>query len=118
MRDTRLCADSPQTFPPNSKRRNTKLECSTVIDATGVDNIILHNRSEARALQSSTPNSLQKHLVEVNRIGIGIDSLLEESDKIEGSPVEEPSVFNCDVINHVPRILLIVTKVLHENMEA
>jgi hypothetical protein len=109
--NTWLGTDSKQGLPPNGVGSNTKLKCSPVVNATNVDNVVLHAWSEARALQSCAPHSPVEHLIEVNGVGFIINSLLKELDKVKGSFVEQRSIFNGDVINHVPRILLIFSQV-------
>lgn len=108
-------ADSEQRLPPNRIRSDTKLKCSAIINATDIDDVIFHARGEAGALQCCTPNSLEELVVEIDRISVTVNSLLQEFDKFNGCLVKQISVVDGDVINHVPRILLIVSQV-HRNI--
>ena len=94
-----------QWLPPNCIRSDTKLKSSTIINAADENNVILHDRSETRTLQCSTPNSLEELIVEIDRIDTTVNSLLQELDEINGCPMEQMTVGDGDVINHIPRIL-------------
>ena len=103
-----------QWLPPNRIWSDTKLKSSTVINATNEDYIILHYWGETRAFQCSTPNSLEELVVEVDRIGTTVNSLLQELDEIDGCPMEQMPIGNSDMINHIPRILGCVSQARKE----
>jgi hypothetical protein len=103
-------ADREQRLPPNSIGSNTHLQSSAIINTTDENNVILHAWGEARTLQSGTPDSLEQLEVEIDRIAATIDSVLQELEEINGCLMEQRSVGNGDMINHVPRILLMVSQ--------
>ncbi len=105
-----LRANSPEFVPERGKRGCSKFDCSLIIQSGNDHNVVLHRRCEAWACESSTPHSLQKHWVQVDRIIIISDTINKDLQHSLGSLVKEVAVFNRNVVYHVPGILLTVSR--------
>ena len=70
------------------------------------DDIILHGRCKSTTLQCSLPNTLKEHRSETDVILVGIDTIDEENQKINGGLVQQVSLFDGNVVHHMPWILL------------
>jgi hypothetical protein len=106
---TRLGADGPEILPIRSKRWDSILGGSMSVKLAEINDIILHGRCETRTLQSSLPNTLQKHRGQAQIIIVAIDTLNEKGQQVNGRLMQHVSLLNGDEIYHIPRILWIVS---------
>jgi hypothetical protein len=103
--------DSEQRLPPHCIGSDTKLKSSAIINATEDYYIVLHYWSETRALQCSTPDSLEELIVEINWIGPAVNSLLQKLDELNGCPMKHMSFMHGDMLTNVPRVLTKVSQI-------
>jgi hypothetical protein len=77
-----------------------------------IHDVILLSWCETNTSQSSTPDTAEKHRVQVDirfiiwRI---VDTLLEELEQLDRSVKQENSALKSDVLNNIPWILLKVS---------
>lgn len=112
MRSTRLGSDGPDILPISSEQWDSILLSDVLVDEVLEDHFILHGRREARALQCSTPKSLPQHRSNINLnllSGTTIETIPKVVKHLNGAIVEQVTVLNGDEVDHVPRILHLVS---------
>jgi hypothetical protein len=86
------------------------LNSGLIIELADEDNVILHGRCEPMTLQGGLPNTLEKHGGEAGVVPIVLDTFYKEGQQVDGSLVHHVALFNGNVIDHVPWILLIINR--------
>jgi hypothetical protein len=109
-RSSRLRAKCPELVPEGGIWREAKLNTSCLVKVGNDGNIVLHGWSEAGAFQSRPPDSLQKYVVEIDLVFIVRNTFNEELQHSLGNFMKLDTVFDSDMIYHVPWILLTVNR--------
>lgn len=110
IRDAWFRANGPKTNPMIGHGRHTKHSHISRLNSPKVHNVIFHDRSETRAFENSTPESLQQHGAEVDSVDFILDTINQEAHQTLGCGMQLVALFNGDVIDHVPWELLIVNR--------
>ncbi len=110
MGDARLLSDGPEWVPERSKLRKTVLNGCHVINLANNLDIILHDRSETGTGDSRTPGTLVEHWSQVEFLKTVRNSISEHAKKTNSGLMQLDEVIEGDVINHVPWVLLFVSK--------
>lgn len=107
---TGVRANTPQVLPVRSKGGNPHLHGILVVKTTHECDVVLHGGGEAGALERSATDTLDEHWGQADDVGLSVDALLEDADHLAGDLEQGVSICNGDVVNHVPGILLMVSR--------
>jgi hypothetical protein len=115
---TRSSTNGPEVLPVRSEWGQPSFLCNLLIDAAENYDVIFHGRSEAGAVESGFPDTLEENLVDLDvALLFVVEALHQEAEEITGGLEEDLAVFNCDVINHVPWVLIRVSRIHYYGMK-
>lgn len=92
------------------ERWNSMLCSRHTIKTAHEHNVVLHRRSKSRAFQSCTPNPFEQHRSQVDTVMAIPNAFNQEAKEVYGGLVQNATVLDSDMIDHIPRILLAVSR--------